>query len=116
MTKKLEAIYLTNVLLYIDSFESVYKFIQINKKCTEASEMIRMFTKRRVNDCDKKENRVFPNNVLEIFPTTQTVECTLEDVILHPDVMNEITFINLELVNEENHFGSYSSSVIFGNN
>ena len=32
---KLEKIFLLNVLLYVDSTESVKKFISINKKCQE---------------------------------------------------------------------------------
>ena len=40
MTKQLEKVYLLNVLLYIDSIESVKKFIQINKKCQEVSTMV----------------------------------------------------------------------------
>ena len=45
MSVKLERIYLLNVLLYIDSLESVKKFITINKKCQEVSTMLRLYTK-----------------------------------------------------------------------
>ena len=42
--KQLERIYLLNVLLYIPTIESIKKFIQINKKCQEVSEMVRIYT------------------------------------------------------------------------
>ena len=56
-SKQMEKIYLLNVLLYIDSIESVKKFISINKKCQEVSTMLRLYTKWREKDRDFQEEK-----------------------------------------------------------
>ena len=81
---QLERVYLLNVLLYVDSLESVKKFIQINKKCLEVSTMVRMYTKRRVKDYDFKEEVTIPENLFTIFPKIETVRCDERDPLDQP--------------------------------
>ena len=40
---QLETIFLANVVLYLRDIESIIKFKQINKKCQEATLMIRLY-------------------------------------------------------------------------
>ena len=72
---KLEKVLLLNVLLYIDSIESVKKFIQINSKCQEVSEMVRLYTPRRMKDTDSQEEKIIPENVFTLFPKIETIRC-----------------------------------------
>ena len=96
---RLEKIFLLNVLLYVDSLESIKKFIEINKKCQEVSTMVRLYTKRREKDSDDStdyENKVIPKNLFTIFPKIETIECDLDDLNKHPEIMEKTTFIRLK--------------------
>ena len=96
---QLEKIFLLNVLLYVDSLESVKKFIEINKKCQEVSTMVRLYTKRRKNDSDNPQNnanRIIPKNLFTIFPKNQTIECNEKDLDDYPEIMEKVTFIRLK--------------------
>ena len=90
MTKQLEKIYLLNVLLYIDSIESVKTFISINKKCQEVSTMLRLYTKRRPTDSSPSSIKIIPNNLLTLFPKIQTIECSDNDIIEQKEIINKI--------------------------
>ena len=109
--KQLERVYLLNVLLYIDSLESVKKFIQINKKCQEVSTMIRMYTKRRVRDDDFKEEATIPQNLFTIFPMIETIRCDERDLIDFQNVLDQTTFIELD-ANTYNEMDSYKRNNI----
>ena len=96
MSVQLEKVYLLNVLLYIDSLESVKKFITINKKCQEVSTMLRLYTKRRKYDSDSKENeKIIPKNLFTLFPMIQTIECDCYDISNNEEIMKNVTFIDL---------------------
>ena len=49
---QLEKVHLSKILLYIDSLESVKKFIEVNTKCQQVSTMVTLFTKIRAKDSD----------------------------------------------------------------
>ena len=95
MSVKLERIYLLNVLLYIDSLESVKKFITINKKCQEVSTMLRLYTKRRKYDSDFDHEKMIPKNLFTLFPMIQTIQCDYYDILDNKEIMENVTFINL---------------------
>ena len=57
MSVQLEKVFLLNVLLYIDSLESIKKFISINKKCHEVITMLRLYTKRRKSNNDNEKRK-----------------------------------------------------------
>ena len=89
MKTQLEKVYLLNVLLYIDSLESVKKFITINKKCQEVSTSLRLYTKRRRSDYDFEHERIIPYNLFTIFPKTEIIHCDEKDLIQHSDLLKE---------------------------
>ena len=45
MSIKLEPVYLTNVLLYIDSLDTIKTFISVSKHCREASLILKKYSK-----------------------------------------------------------------------
>ena len=73
---QLEKIYLLNVLLYIDTVESIKKFIMINKKCDDVRKMVRLFQMKYPSDEYRKyqismkiiPNNIFLNGVIEYYP------------------------------------------------
>ena len=84
MTKQLERIYLLNVLLYIPTLESITKFTQINKKCKEVSEMVRLYTPKIKIDEEYKHkiyNKIIPKDLLTIYPTIETIECNNKQLV-----------------------------------
>ena len=97
MSVQLERIYLLNVLLYIDSLESVKKFISINKKCQEVSTMLRLYTKRRRNDIDFSHEKIIPRNLFTLFPMIQTIQCNDNDLLHYSEIMKQVTFIHLTI-------------------
>ena len=97
MSKQLEKVYLLNVLLYIDSLESVKKFITINKKCKEVSTMLRLYTKRRRCDYDLSYEKIIPYNLFTIFPTIQTIVCDEIELREYSEIMKRVTFIHLHI-------------------
>ena len=101
MTKQLEKVYLLNVLLYIDSLESVKTFISINKKCHEVSTMLRLYTKKRRIDLDFPHETIIPQNLFKIFPTIETIECDEIDLLQQPEIMKNVTFINLNISSKD---------------
>ena len=110
---KLEKIYLLNVLLYVDSLESVKKFIEINSKCQEVSTMVRLYTKRRENDSDDPKDfkkKIIPKNLFTIFPKTETIECKVDDLMKYPEIMEKVTYIRLK--EEENDYYRNDSNEI----
>ena len=82
MSVKLEKVYLLNVLLYIDSLESVKKFICINKKCQEVSTMLRLYTKRRPKDSDPKKEKDFIRIHQSFLVNAQKIKSVSKDAVL----------------------------------
>ena len=87
---KLETIYLANVVLYLTDIQSVLRFKQINKKCQEATLMIRIYS---IHPQHQQENMLpnqeeeqlqlleneqtlssIPPNLFDIFPKLETIE------------------------------------------
>ena len=55
---RLETIYLANVVLYLSSLSSIINFKMINKKCQEATVMIRLYTKRFQSDGNRLQHQI----------------------------------------------------------
>ena len=69
MKSKLEPIYLANILLYLQlNIQDIITFITINKKCQEASLMIRRYT-----HSSQYKNEI-PYNIKTIFPQLETID------------------------------------------
>ena len=56
MTTKLEPVFLTNVLLYIDTLDTIQTFITVSKHCLEASLILKYYSKRFVQTSPKSKN------------------------------------------------------------
>ena len=97
--KQLEKVYLLNVLLYIDSLESIKKFILINKKCEDVSRMLRLYTPRRDKDSDSKDHKIIPRNLFTLFPMIETIQCDEYQMssFQYRNKMENITFIDLDI-------------------
>ena len=97
---QLEKVFLLNALLYVDSIESVKKFIKINTKCQEVSTMVRLYTKRKRRDSDDPnmiyEKKMIPRNLFAIFPKIETIECDFNDLINYPEIMEKVAIIRLK--------------------
>ena len=94
---QLERIYFLNVLIYLPSVESIKKFILINKKCKEVSEMVRIYSvKHRTDQHYIQEffTTIIPQNLLTIYPTVETIECTYKE-LLNPDLEDIFTQVKL---------------------
>ena len=91
---QLQPIYLTNVALYINSIDTMKRFIEINKKCFEVSLMLRLYTKRKKHENDSKQNYI-PSNLLTLFPKIETIECSLNDIIQHNEIIQHIKQIKM---------------------
>ena len=80
----LERVYLLNILIYLPSLESIKKFICINKKCKEVSEMVRIYSPKFRTDENYQygiKNLIIPKNLLTLYPTIETIECTSKQLV-----------------------------------
>ena len=91
--KSLEAIYLANVILYFKTIEDIKTFISINKKCQNATQIIRLYTKRKQTNEDTKE--IIPKNLFTLFPKVETIECNYNDIFDNMRIMKRIRNIRL---------------------
>ena len=83
---QLEKVYLLNVLIYINEIHSLRKFLFINHKTQEVSLMLRISTEKKCYDATQywyyiHQNPYIPNNLYELFPTIETIECKYEELL-----------------------------------
>ena len=83
---QLEKVYLLNVLIYINEIDTTRKFLEINHKCKEVSEMLRIFTAKNCYDQTKymslkHKHPYIPKDIYHLFPTVETIECEYDDLI-----------------------------------
>ena len=112
--KQLERVYLLNVLIYIHEIHSFKKFPEINKKCLEVCEMLRIYTKKNwynISDSSKtmKQIRVIDSNMYNLFPNIETIECDFEDLFDNQkrNIFNKVKKIRVKykgvkIISEEN--------------
>ena len=74
---KLQPVYLCNVLLYVNKLDSVKNFIEVSKNCLEASQIMKLYTKRGEG---KYGDKIIPKNLYTLFPNIQTIECNFDDL------------------------------------
>ena len=106
---QLEKIYLLNVLLYVQSNETIRKFRLINKKCLETTHMMRIYWKKTIKDYSKQTN--IPKDIFTLYPTIETIICNIEDLI---DVNKRELFEKIQLIrliSINSHLGEVSKSI-----
>ena len=80
---QLEKIYLLNVLIYINEIHSTRRFLEINKKCREVGNMLRIYVEKKTYDQKNYHlpvnyNMFIPIDVYDLFPTIETIECNYD--------------------------------------
>ncbi|ELP90157.1 hypothetical protein EIN_406210 [Entamoeba invadens IP1] len=114
--KQLEAFYLANAVIYFRFVEDVITLKLVNKKCLEATEMLRFFPKMSLKTLQNKNeivssrtyhnivNTLIPNNIFVLFPHLETIECDNNDIALRNNIIDKIAQIKLiNHISEENH-------------
>ncbi|EKE38724.1 hypothetical protein ENUP19_0301G0007 [Entamoeba nuttalli] len=81
---RLESVFLANIILYIDSIETCYKFSMINKKCLESMKFL------KINPC-------FTRNFNKNQSTQELVTNSIDKIKLMKEIIKEIElFPNIE--------------------
>ena len=102
MSRKLEPVYLTNVLLYIESIETITTFISVSKRCKEASLILKYYSKRfEMNQNENPMMKIIPMNLYDMFPNIQTIRCNYIDLQKkeHQEIFNTCHRIELDINN-----------------
>ncbi|EDR23120.1 hypothetical protein EDI_196630 [Entamoeba dispar SAW760] len=81
---KLESVFLANIILYIDSIETCYKFSMVNKKCLEAMKFL------KINPC-------FTRNFYKNQTTQEVITNSIDKIKLMKEIIKEVElFPNIE--------------------
>ena len=102
----LEPIYLANILLYLPTFETIKKFIQISKNCLESSKIIRFYSQKFNEEKEieiQKQTKLFQN---ELNEEKNSLQLNSDD----SDVINN--FFNQNESEEENKDNGSISMII----
>ena len=93
----MERVYLLNVLIYININEinTTRTFLEINHKCREVGQMLRIYTKKRTlifkpNGQFIHPDPFIPRDIYDLFPSIETIECDFDTI--YPT--NEINVID----------------------